>query len=645
MDTIDQFLLQLGSPVNYHGKPYRIRQLTGNLNTVVLEDPISGRITKAPIAHLSPPTLAADVTPVTTVPLESVSDEHWAIARQRMAIIKPLLISRGDGQLVQALAQQHNISTATLYRWIKLFETTEQLSQLLPNRSNGGEGKTRLTPEVETIVQTTLEEFYLTKDRHSIQFVFDKVEERCVRHGVAVPHINTVSNRVSALREERVLRSRYSHKAADDKYSPHKGKFPGADFPLAVVQIDHTIGDVILVDDQNRMPLGRPWITMAIDVYSRMVVGFYISFETPGALGTGMCVANSLLPKEDWLNRLDVPGEWPCWGKMKKIYVDNAKEFRGSMLKRACEDYGIDLEWRPVRKAHYGGHIERLMGTLAKEIHSLPGTTFSNSKDKGEYPSAKKAALTLGEFEKWLLHFIVNVYHQRIHKSLGQTPLKVFEDGVYQKTGLPARFQDEKKVKLDFLPYFERTIQRYGVELDYIHYQSEVLRSWMHALDEKSPKSNLKRKFIFRRDPRDISVIFFYDPEVKTYVPIPYSDLSMPPITLWEHRHIRNDLVKSGVKNIKQEDLFKRREAMHLIAEQSVVETQRVRREKQLAKTRSNRSKSLKKELGIEIAKSDEVLSEKPQVLQHEKSRVSRHSIQSTDSIQPFEELDYEAFT
>jgi putative transposase len=100
----------------------------------------------------------------------------------------------------------------------------------------------------------------------------------------------------------------------------------------------------------------QPWITMAIDVYSRMIVGLYVSFETPGALGVGMCVANSLPPKEAWLHRLDVLGEWPCWGKMRKIYADNGKELRGNMLKRACEEYGIDLEWRPVRKAHYGGH-------------------------------------------------------------------------------------------------------------------------------------------------------------------------------------------------------------------------------------------------------------------------------------------------
>jgi putative transposase len=44
--------------------------------------------------------------------------------------------------------------------------------------------------------------------------------------------------------------------------------------PLEVVQIDHTLVDVVVVDELERLPLGRPWLTLAIDVASRMVNGF-----------------------------------------------------------------------------------------------------------------------------------------------------------------------------------------------------------------------------------------------------------------------------------------------------------------------------------------------------------------------------------
>ena len=62
--------------------------------------------------------------------------------------------------------------------------------------------------------------------------------------------------------------------------------------------MDHTKLDIILVDDIHRRPIGRPWITLAMDVFSRVVAGSYVSFDPPGALSTGLCLAHGILPKD-----------------------------------------------------------------------------------------------------------------------------------------------------------------------------------------------------------------------------------------------------------------------------------------------------------------------------------------------------------
>jgi len=607
----------------------------------MLEDPISGRRLNAHIDFLSSPASETRVLTEPTVSLELISDEDWAVAQKRMAIIQPLIVGKGDRQLVRSIMQQHSVGQATIYRWLNLFKTTGQLSSLIPSRRGPEKGQSRLSAEVEALVRASLDEVYLTKQRYPLKRVYIDILKRCQRHKVSAPHSNTVRNRILAIRKERALRLRHGNKAADDKYSPHKGKFPGADFPLAVVQIDHTPADIILVDDMTRMPLGKPVITMAIDVYSRIVVGLYVSFEAPSALGVGMCLASAILPKDNWLRQMDVTGEWPCWGRMKKIYADNAKEFRGNMLKRACEEYGIDLEFRPVRKPRYGAHIERLLGSFAKEIHCLPGTTFSNTQEKGEYQSAKEAALTLGEFEKWLLHLIVNIYHRSGHSSLdNRTPMQVFEDGIYQKTGLPPRINgidDANKVKMDFLPFYERTIQENGVQLDHIRYYSDVLRPWIHTMEEDSPKSNKKRKFIFKRDPRDISVLFFYDPETKAYFSIPYRDTSYPSITIWEHRQILTRLADAGVKKFGEARLFEEHKILQKIEEQAVTQTRIVRRERQRARRQSSQSKSIKQELLTSVTVVDDLLPVAGSVVQHAPARLSLLS----GTIQPFEEVEY----
>ena len=251
------------------------------------------------------------------------------------------------------------------------------------------------------------------------------------------------------------------------------------------------------------------------------------------------------------------------------------------MLKRACEEHGIDLQWRPVVTPHWGGHIERLLGTFLKEIHSLPGMTFSNPKERGEYKSDKEAAMTLSEFERWLAIFIVEVYHQRLHSALKTSPVRKYEEGVFGTkdrpgVGLPARTVDEDRLRLDFMPYVERTVQTYGVVIDDIHYYHDVLRRLIKLNDHENP--SLNHQFFFKRDPRDISVIYFFDPELRQYFAIPYRDTSHPPISLWELREVRRQLEQEGREQVDENLIFDAYERMRAQEEQSVRDTRRVRR-------------------------------------------------------------------
>jgi putative transposase len=95
----------------------------------------------------------------------------------------------------------------------------------------------------------------------------------------------------------------------------------------------------------------------------------------------------------------------PCWGFPACIHLDNAKELHGEMLRRACEQYGITLEYqeyRPVAQPHMGGHVERLLGTLLRALHELPEGPFSNPQQRGSYDSEARAVMTLRELERWL---------------------------------------------------------------------------------------------------------------------------------------------------------------------------------------------------------------------------------------------------
>ncbi len=567
---------KLGDKVMFQGRRYTIYRYLSLLLVMGQEEETSNLETLK-ISELS---ACLDNKPKNTKePAIDLSNEaDWQLAKERFEIIKPILSKKGDGKLVQEIAESSGYGLTTIYRWLRSYEASNLLSSLLPEANEGGKGKSRLSSEIDLIIQSVIEDFYLTKQRNSVQKVFREVLIRCKNAGETPPHSNTIRNRISQINDYKRILGRYGKKMADEAYSPKPDSFPELHQPLSTVQIDHTKMDIIVVDETYRKPIGRPWITMAIDVYSRMVLGFHISLDPPGAMGTGLCICHAIQPKEQWLAKLDVAGEWPCWGIMQVIHVDNAKEFKGAMLKRACEEYNIQVEWRPVATPHYGGHIERLLGTFMKELHSLPGTTFSNPKERKGYESEKNAVFTLSEIEKWLTTFIINVYHKKIHRSLKTTPFAKFSDGIFGSNetagiGIPPRILNEQKLRLDFMPFVERTVQEYGVVVDNIHYYHEVLRRWINASEPGSGKNRVKTKFIFKRDPRDISTLYFYDPELKEYYVIPYRNISRPPMSIWEFNEIVNRLKEQGKSEYNEEMIFEAYEKLKEIENQAIQRT------------------------------------------------------------------------
>lgn len=573
-----------GSQVLYKDERFVVRNLI-SLSKVLADRVSDGEPHILPMAELYEWTDGK--TPPRTQELVSLSDEELAAAQARLQAIVPLLEKGGNLTKadVRDRAEQLGTSSATIYRWIRAYRHDPRLTSLLPQKRGIVVGTTRLCAEAEKIIADTIEESFLNRSRRSISFLIMDIKDRCQRGNVKLPSESTIRRRVKAINDR--LRAHRRHgRDVSKRFSELRGAFPGAESPLSVVQIDHTKADIILVDDVDRLPIGRPWLTLAIDVCTRVITGYYVSFEAPSGLATGMCVARSILPKTNLIGRFNLDGEWPVSGLMNELHCDNGKDFRGETLSRACQQYGITLTWRPVGKPEWGGHIERLMGTAASFINDLPGKTFSNIRDKGTYDSTAKAALTLSEFETLLVAWITGVYHQRKHSQLGMPPIKRYEQltlgsETHKGIGLPSLPDDPERLVIDFMPFVERSVQRYGLQIDGVRYCSDVLRNWIAVRDQ----SGKPMQFIVRRDPRDISHVYFFDPKEKTYFEIPYADARFPPMTLWELREVRSRLRRDGFSRPDEEQIFRTWTHMREVEASAVKKTKAARRSKQRKKS------------------------------------------------------------
>ncbi len=111
-----------------------------------------------------------------------------------------------------------------------------------------------------------------------------------------------------------------------------------------------------------------------------------------------------------------------------------------------------------------------------KMVHELPGTTFSNTQERGKYDSEEKAILTLRELEKWLT-LAIGTYHGSVHSSLLETPAACWTRSV-QSCKL-VTVTNEKAFLIDFLPVIRRDISRTGFVIEHISYYSDILKPWI----------------------------------------------------------------------------------------------------------------------------------------------------------------------
>ncbi|CAN5115540.1 DDE-type integrase/transposase/recombinase [soil metagenome] len=471
----------------------------------------------------------------------------------------------------EAAAKKLGVSSRAVYKLIARCRSGEgMLTDLAPHVSSGGKGKTRIEANIEKIVADVIESFYLSRQRRSLAAVVREIRMRCIRLGYRAPARNTVEARVRSLDPKEVTGRREGYRATK-RLRPVIGETPPPEAPLDLVQMDHSPVDVIVVDENSREPIGRPSLTLSIDVFTRCIVGMLLSLEAPSATSVGLCLAHTVCSKQAYLLRLGLEEiEWPMTGKPKVIHTDNASEFHSDALQRGCEQHGIGQDFRPKNEPHFGGIIERVIGTAMKMSHELPGTTFSNIQERGAYDSEKKAALSLRELEKWFVLAVAN-YHKSIHRSLKMPPATYWTRNV--KTELIASVKDEKAFLIDFLPVVKRSVGRTGFVIDHITYYADSLKPWIASRDRLD-------KFIIRRDPRDISRVWVLDPPSNQYIELPYRSISNPSVTLWEHRKAVARLRELGKAEVDEAGIFRMIDKMRLIVSTAEEESKRTRRDK-----------------------------------------------------------------
>jgi putative transposase len=457
--------------------------------------------------------------------------ELYPIFRKHISLERPV-----TANAVAVIAEGTGLGERQIRRLAARFKAHPVAESLAPMVRGPKVGTHRVSADVKSAIDHLIEAIFLHKPVPTAALAAREIYGLLIAedgdYGFApsdVPSERTILRLIGEISDPQRARSTMGSKQRS-AHEPHPGAYESKGV-LDLVQMDHTRADVILVDSVRRDELGRPWLTLLIDVCTRVVLGFYVSFGDPSIFRCGRAVANALLPKGPLLNKLGVDVDYPMYGQFSRLHADHAAPHRAESFRRACLANGIDPDVRPRGPAHFGGHIERLIGTMIGKMRLLPGATGSNVTTRDGYDAGAQAALTLDEFERWLL-FQIGIYHNTPHAGLGgQCPVQVWARETANHPPLLPVWLDAQHLTRQFLPSTECTVNSYGVQILHRRY-------WHRAL-----ASRIGQKITVHWDERTLQEVFADIDGI--FIPLSVMG-KYPDVTVPEWEAIRKRLRQEG---------------------------------------------------------------------------------------------------
>ena len=423
--------LEPNTPILYDGCPWTILQHGMSETHLLGED---RKLIILPNERFEALIAAGKIVGVVTTPdegsLDPEADERYMKASKvalkkandRFALIKPVLAG---------LASTANTSLGrAMRRWVAKFREAEQRHNcgyigLLPDYENFGNRIPRIEEAVFKIVDEFIEKEYENHKQKNIREVYGEFENYCKGEGItAIPSyklfVAAVNNR--PLHEQ--VEKRAGSKAAyplEPFYWELLYTLPRhGDYPFQITHLDHTQLDIELIDLRTGQNLGRPWLTLLIDAYSRRILAVYLSFDRPSYRSCMMVLRECVYRHK----------RFP-----EMVVVDGGHEFHSIYFDALLARYNCNKATRPKSKPRSGSEMERVFGTTNEEfIHNLEGNTQATKNVRQLTPAVdpkRHAVWTLGELYTRIQEWAYEQYDTNEHGGILQTPADAFNQGIF----------------------------------------------------------------------------------------------------------------------------------------------------------------------------------------------------------------------
>jgi putative transposase len=372
-----------------------------------------------------------------------------------------------------------SVPSRTLRRWAASYRAAETkygngYLGLLPRSHDRGNSTQRLQESTRLLMNEFIAGDYETLKQKSIYISWIGLKRACEARNIQAPSYKTFSLAVHAKAGFRQTLKRQGRRAAYvqepfyielDLKTPRHG-----DRPFEIGHIDHTELDLEVISGHTGQVLGRPWMTLLIDAFSRRVLAFHVTFDAP-SYRSCMMILRECVCRHRRLPQI--------------VVLDGGREFDSVYFETLLARYECTKKTRPPAKARFGSVCERLFGiTNTRFIHNLAGNTqitrnvrqvtkSVNPKDHASWP--------LPELYDYLAEYFYEIYDTIEHPALGLAPRDAYQRGVAATGARPHRqIADDLEFQMWTLPTTAKGTAKVapgrGVKINHVYYWAESLR-------------------------------------------------------------------------------------------------------------------------------------------------------------------------
>jgi transposase InsO family protein len=321
--------------------------------------------------------------------------------------------------------------------------------------------------------------------------------------------------------------------------------------PGEYVLIDCTPLDVYAVD-----PVSFDWIslvlTIALDLYTRSILAWRFTPREAKDIDAALLLADIIRPKPmrdgwpaaarwryhgvpehlvipagDARSIAGIPAVYP-----ETIVADHGRIFISRGFQDGCVRLGISIQPTRVFAPTDKAHIERVFRTIRESfLENLPGYKGPSVYARGA-DVEDDAFYFVNEVETLFAEWVATVYQVRHHDGLSLpvapglhvSPNEMYDEGL-ARAGFVA-VPPSPSLYYELLRTEWRTIQHYGVEVGGLRYDGEALNPYRN---HSSPYGGMTQgKWPIKYDPRDLSRVYFQEPESHEWATLPWCDAADP---------------------------------------------------------------------------------------------------------------------